>query len=375
MTKLKVFRQELHQFPELSNLEKMTSEKIKDYIQKFKPDLVIDEIGGNGIAFVFNGKTEGKTIMFRCELDALPITEKNDLPYSSVFNGTAHLCGHDGHMAIMAGLAEKLSQEPPKKGKVVLLFQPAEETGEGAERVINDIKFKAIAPDYIFGLHNLPGFEKNSIIISKKHFASASKGMIIQLYGKTSHAAEPENGNSPAMAVSALLKGLTFLPANIHNLKNFALITVIHARLGEKAFGTSPGYAEVMATLRAFEDQDMKNLCLRAEELVNTEKTKEKLETKISYTEDFPALINNTECAEIINKIARNNKYNVIEIESSFKWSEDFAHFTRQYKGAFFGVGAGIEHPQLHNPDYNFNDDILATGINMLDGLYKQFTS
>jgi amidohydrolase len=157
-------RLKLHRMPELAGQEFKTAKQIEKFISKYKPDKVID-LAQTGKAFVFDSSKEGKTIMFRAELDALPIPESHDFLNHSLIEGNAHKCGHDGHMAILAGLAEAISQNRPKKGKVVLLFQPAEETLKGAIEVIDCPQFKEIEPDFIFAIHNLPGFEENSVTL------------------------------------------------------------------------------------------------------------------------------------------------------------------------------------------------------------------
>ncbi len=200
-------RHEIHKHPEVSNDEYNTSERIINFIKKFNPDEII-KLGETGVAFAFNGKEKGKTVVFRAELDALPIQEKSGVEYASVNDHVAHACGHDGHMAILTGLAQKISENRPERGRVIMLFQPAEEVEQGARDVVENPKFNDIKPDYMFALHNVPGFEKHKIILKKGSFASASKGMTIKLTGKTAHAAEPENGISPADAISEMIKKL-----------------------------------------------------------------------------------------------------------------------------------------------------------------------
>ena len=158
--KLIKLRRELHKYPELSNDEYNTSERIINYIKDYNPDEII-RLGDTGVLFVFNGHDNGKTIMFRSELDALPIKEITEVEYKSLNTNISHVCGHDGHMAILAGLAEKISIDRPTKGKVILLFQPAEEVEQGAYDVMENPKFKTMNPDYIFALHNVPGFLNN----------------------------------------------------------------------------------------------------------------------------------------------------------------------------------------------------------------------
>lgn len=372
--KIKSLRKELHQNPELSDNEFKTAERIARFLNKYNPDKLIRGIGGNGIACIYEGKEDGPSVLFRCDMDALPIQEINDLSYASKEKEVSHKCGHDGHMAIVAGLADLFSNYPPKKGRVVLVFQPSEENGQGANRMLTDPKWNDIHVDYAFALHNLPGYLKGNIILKNENFASASKGMIVKLIGKTSHAAEPENGNTPAVAMANIIKELSDLPKTEGLFSDFTLATIIHARLGEIAFGTTPGYAEVMATLRTYTNSDMEILTEKAEEIVNHHVNAFNLKCDISYVEEFPATVNNPEMVKIVKKAAEENKIDYQYLENPFRWSEDFAHFTQKYPGVLFGLGSGVDHPQLHNPDYDFPDDIIENGVKTFYGIYKQLT-
>jgi len=362
-------RQELHKHPEVSNDEYNTSERIINYVKKFNPDEII-KLGETGVAFAFNGKKKGKTVVFRSELDALPIKEKSDVEYISVNDHIAHSCGHDGHMAILTGLIEKVSGNRPVRGKVVMLFQPAEEVEQGARDVAENPKFIKIKPDYMFALHNVPGFEKHKIVLKNGSFASASKGMTIKLTGKTAHAAEPENGISPADAISQIIKELHELKENKTLFKDFILLTIIHIQLGEISFGTSPGYAELRITLRAFENEDMEVLTDGCEKIIREISKIEKLDFNISYCESFPATVNSDDCVGIVEQAAKHIDLEIQNIEKPFKWSEDFGYFTKKYDACYFGLGSGKDQPQLHNPDFDFPDDIIETGINLFYAIY-----
>lgn len=363
-------RQTLHQNPEVSNQEFETSEQIATFINALAPSEVI-RLSKTGLAFVFKGEKPGKTIMFRSELDALPIAEKSSLIYASVNQNVAHVCGHDGHMAILAGLAQKIAKDPPKYGKVVLLFQPAEEVEQGARDVIEDPNFKDIEPDYIYALHNIPGIEKHKIALKNGSFSAASKGMTIKLFGKTSHAAEPENGISPANAISQIIQKLNEIIGNKNLFKDLTLLTFIHIKLGEISFGTSPGYAEIRITLRSFENEDMELLTHACENTIREISEKEHLKYEISYNESFPASVNNDECVSIVEQSAKQNNLEIKYNEKPYKWSEDFGYYSQKHKACLFGLGSGISQPQLHNPDFDFPDEIIETGINMFYQIYK----
>ncbi len=363
LEKLYRFRKELHKYPELSGNEKYTAERLERFVTQFKPDKIVKNIAGYGIAFIFGKDDEGPTVMFRADMDALPIAESNNFDYRSVNEGIGHKCGHDGHMAILCGIAMYLHKKPLSNGKVILLFQPEEENGQGAAKVIKDPKFLKLNPDYIYALHNLPGFERNSIILSKNNFASASTGIIVTLKGESSHAAHPEQGNSPAKLTAELIIELENLPKKEGLFKDFTLVTVIHSKIGEVAFGTNPGKAKLMATFRSYRDDDMNKLKDSVEKIINYKANKYNILSSIEYTEEFPATINNNTAMDFLHRASNQLKNPKIWIDKPFRWSEDFGNFTKNYKGALWGLGAGKNHPSLHNYDYDFPDIIIETGI------------
>ena len=366
------FRRELHSYPEIAGQEKSTAKRLRRFISTFNPDRIISKIGGYGIAFIFKGEDPGKKILFRADLDALPIKEISNREYRSVYSDRAHLCGHDGHMTILAGLAEVLSLNRPLKGEITLLFQPSEETGEGAALVLDDKKFRrSINPDYVFAVHNLPGYPHKSIIINNNIFSSASVGLTVNLHGKSSHAAEPAQGNSPVKALSQIINAVYAIQDNREIFNDFVLGTVIHINLGEKRFGTSPEYGEVSMTLRAYRNDDMEVLKNEVVQAAIQICKKEKIRCEYEWKEEFLSLENAPYPVEIIKKATYNLDLETVEMTVPFKWSEDFSHFTRNFPGAMFGIGAGTDHPALHNPDYDFPDEIIATGINMFLNIYR----
>lgn len=354
----------LHKNPELSGKEYQTAKHIKTFLEKYKPDEIIEGLGESGIAAVY-GKDPSYTVMVRCELDALPIQEINDFEYKSINEGIAHKCGHDGHMTIVAGLATILHKNKPQKGRVVLLFQPAEETGEGATKVINDSKFKSIEPDYIFALHNLPGYPESSIIYREGNFTSSVKSIIIKLIGKTAHAAQPETGINPALAISKIISQISELSNNDPESDDFKLITPIQIKMGEEAYGTSAGYGEIHLTIRCWELDKMNQLEKQIIKIVEEVAVTSKLKIEIGYTQEFMSCSNNKEAGSYIELAAKSNNLAWMEKDKPFKWGEDFGVFTQKYKGAMFGLGAGEKVPALHNPDYDFQDNIIQPGIHM----------
>lgn len=368
-TDLVKIRHMLHRNPELSGRENATSEAIEEYITAYEPDSLVTGLGGRGIAAVFKGTDSGPAILLRCDMDALPINDITDLSYGSVTAGVSHKCGHDGHMAILLGVAAGLRENPLSHGSVILLFQPAEETGKGAQEVLSDVNFASIEPDIVFALHNLPGFPMGNIIVKRGVFASASKGIIVEMTGASSHAAEPHLGRSPALAVAQIIEAFSSLPQSSVSMNEGAKVTVIHARVGERAFGTSPGNGSVMATLRTHSTQTMNILAGKAERAAVNIASAHELDCDISWTEEFPVTVNSEEAVNTVLTAAENTGLETIQQDDPFPWSEDFGHFTQKYPGALFGIGAGTDTSALHSPMYDFPDALLSDGVGIFSGI------
>ena len=369
---LKTIRQYFHQHPELSGFEKETSAFLIEKLKELNTSKIIQDISGFGVLVVFDSCIAGDSLLFRAELDGLPIQETSKLAYKSIYNGKGHQCGHDGHMTILLGLAQILSKHPITKGKVSLLFQPAEETGEGAERVINEERFSELQFNEVFALHNLPGFEKHAIIVKENAFTAAVKSMVIKLEGKTAHAAEPENGINPALAVADILQKIEGKNINLPQHPDFRLATLIKVNIGSLAYGVSAGDAEIHYTIRSWSDEGLKVLELEMLKIVNDVAANHRLKVKYHFLEGFYANINDEGSVNIIRKAAKSQKLNIIENDFPFKWGEDFGFFTKKYKGCLFGLGSGKNQPALHSPDYDFPDDILETGINIFKGIIEE---
>lgn len=372
LKELKVLRREIHQYPELSGEEYETRDRLLNFIRPCDPDDIY-MMGETGLAIAFNGKEDGPVIHFRAELDALPIEEENDFSYASRNSGVSHKCGHDGHMTIVAGLSRLFAENPPKKGRVVLLFQPAEEDGRGAISIYKDPKFDQIKPDYVFALHNLPGFDMHQIVYKSGTFTAAAKSLIIQLKGRTSHAAEPEKGINPAYVMSGILEKSKKIVQTNPEKKDFCLITPVYMKLGEPgAYGVSAGCGDLRLTLRSFSNKTMNILSDKLNEIIYSLAEEHGVEVDIEETESFQANMNDEQSVEFVKKAAEEIEADTREITFPFKWGEDYGVFTEKFPGAMFGMGSGRDQPALHNPDYDFPDELIETGMKMFYGISKQ---
>jgi amidohydrolase len=372
LTELVALRHDLHAHAELAGEEAETGRIIRAFLESCEPDGLVTELAGVGLAAIYEGPEKGPAVMFRAEMDAVPVQEKSGFDYRSGRPGVSHACGHDGHMAIVAGLAARLGGLRLRRGRVVLLFQPAEETGAGALSVIDDERFQPIAPDWIFALHNLPHEDFGEVQIKSGPFAAGSVGSVHQFRGQTSHAAYPEQGRSPAPAVAELIQDLAALPDSENSSNGIAKLTIIHARIGEPAFGTTPGEAEVMATLRSDREDVLDLLRERVVDRAQEISRANGLEHTHSWTDHFPVTTNDPEAVAMVEAVAETRGIAVAQRDEAYPWSEDFGWFTRRFKGTLFGLGAGQEHPALHSPGYDFPDDLIPFGIGLFEGLVER---
>jgi amidohydrolase len=356
------FRHELHRYPEISGQERETAQRVAAFLQRLKPDELNTGLGGHGIAAVFRGAKPGPTVLFRCELDALPIEELSDLPYKSTIPGRGHLCGHDGHMATLGGLALGLARQRPASGRVVLLFQPAEETGAGAAAVIADPKFASLCPDVSFALHNAPGQPVGTVGLVEGPVNCASRGIRISLNGKTAHASLPQSGLSPMPVIAQLMPALSAVGGGDITDADFAMVTVTHCRMGEPTFGVAPGYAEVWATLRTLTDARMTWLCAEAEKLAHATAEPFGLTVGIAYDDIFLQCENAPEAVAHLRKALDAEGIPHGRGNLPMRGSEDFGRFGADAPAAMFFLGSGETHPRLHNPDYDFPDELIGIG-------------
>ncbi|MBS7542807.1 amidohydrolase [Ancylobacter oerskovii] len=362
LVELTAWRRKLHQRPEISNEEAETAREVVAFLRDTNPDRVLTGMGGHGVAMVYDSGRPGPTLLFRSELDALPIHELSGVPHASLVPGKSHMCGHDGHTTILAALGRLFGRARPARGRVVLMFQPAEESGDGAAGVVGDPRFSEIAPEFAFSLHNLPGVPLGEVRLKAGTVNCASRGMRIRLGGKTAHSSMPETGISPMQAVSRLMPELPRLGQFTFADDGFRMVTVTHASMGEAVFGVAPGHAEIWACLRTRLDDNMSDLRAAAEALVTRIAGDHGLMHEITYHEIFVASVNAPEAVEPLRLALDQEGVRHSEEDLPMRASEDFGLFGRGAKSAMFFLGAGEAHPSLHNPDYDFPDDLIPIG-------------
>ncbi len=374
LVELTQFRRALHRRPEISGEETQTAKTIIEALKPMSPTKIVTGLGGHGVAAVFDSAQDGPTVLFRAELDALPIEERNgEIEWLSEIPGKSHVCGHDGHMTMLLALGRLISRQPVAKGRVVLMFQPAEEDGSGAKAVVADPAFDALTPDWAFAIHNEPGSPFGFVATRIGLMNCASLGLKITLRGKTAHAADPQDGVSPALAVAKLIPALDALGDGEGGPRNddFRLVTITHANIGEPTFGIAPGEAEIFATLRTSADASIENLERAARDLAASVAQEFGLGVGFEVHDHFAASVNDAEAYAVAVKAMEAIGVPHGDESVPMRASEDFGVFGWNAKAAMLCLGSGEDYAALHNPDYDFPDDLIPIGSAIFDRIAR----
>jgi amidohydrolase len=349
---VRALRSELHNLAERSGYENRTKARLMDFLRQHTSLRLYDE--GQWFYAVHEEQEGEETIAFRADMDALPFGE-----------GASHLCGHDGHSAVLAGLGLMLDNK--KLGRnIALIFQHAEETGAGGKKCCGILEKHQIRRVYAF--HNIPGWEQGAVLLRRGTFACASRGMILTLTGAPSHAAYPEHGRNPGFAAARLIAALPEL-TNQDRFQGLTMATLIGADIGSNAFGSAAGKALIRLTLRAWFDDDLNALISLLEEKARTEAFCDGLEADVSFCDIFPATVNDGETLGRLEKCCREFGLSCVEVQEPFRWSEDFGYYGACAKAVMAGIGAGIDWPQLHTEHYEFNDEIIPAALKLFSAL------
>ncbi|MDG2463345.1 MAG: amidohydrolase [Planktomarina sp.] len=371
LTELTEFRRELHRHPELSGEEVETASKITAALRSMLPTRILTGLGGHGVAAVFDSGKAGPTVLFRAELDALPIEQRNNIAWSSQTPGKSHVCGHDGHMTMLLGLGRMMSRQPVAQGRVILMFQPAEEDGSGAKAVVADPAYQEIQADWAFAIHIEPGRPFGYVSTCEGLINCASLGLKIRLAGKTAHAADPEDGVSPAQAIAKLIPSLDALGQGGPLDDDFRLVTITHVKIGEPSFGVAPGEGEIFATLRTTRDEGMESLETMARKQAITLAEEFGLSVDFEVCDNFAASINDPDAYAVATMAMKAIGIAYGDAGVPMRASEDFGVFGWDAKAAMLCLGPGEDYAALHNLDYDFPDDLIPIGCAIFERIAR----
>lgn len=360
-------RHQFHRLAEPSGKEERTAQEIVNLLQEYVPTEIHRFENSHNIIAVYDSHKPGNTILLRGDFDAVGIPETIELPYASENPDYSHKCGHDGHTTILLGVAEQLHLHPISKGKVLLFFQAAEETGEGCAQLLTTRFLDSYNINMVYALHNIPGIPIGSITCCAGSFTCAVISCEIQLHGRTAHAAEPQNGISPFQAATDISRRLLSQSHNDLRDENYQIVTLIESHIGETAYGVSAGSGVLRFTLRAKTEAQLQQLIKDTEKIVTEEVGQTPgLSSDIRWLEYFAGGQNSADAAALVRQSALNLGLDYIEKEVPFTWGEDFGLLTQHYPGALFGLGSGENCPPLHHQTYDFPDEIIENGVKMM---------
>ncbi len=352
-------RRELHRHPELAFKERRTSELVADHLTSWGYEITRGFAGTGLVGSLRRGSSE-RRLGIRADMDALPITEVTGLSYASRHEGVMHACGHDGHTAILLAAAKAVADDVDFSGELHLIFQPAEEIGAGARRMIADGLFERYPCDAVFGLHNWPGLGAGQFgFVEGPAMAAVDQAHIIVI-GQGGHGASPHETIDPVVATASLITALQSVVSRRVDPLEAAVVTVgsIH---GGTASNVIPDSVEMKLTLRSFTPSVRSILEKRVPALARAQAESFGARAEVDYRRGFPPVVNHPEETQFARRVAlaQFGPEGIAEVFRPRTASEDFAFFLEARPGAFVFVGNG-DSAALHSPRYDFNDAILA---------------
>jgi hippurate hydrolase len=368
---LQAIRRDLHAHPELCYEEQRTSELVNAKLAEWGIP-VIRGLGVTGLVGVIKNGDSGRAIGLRADMDALPIQEENTFPHASVHKGKMHACGHDGHTAMLLGAAHYLAAHRRFDGTVYLIFQPAEEGGAGAKRMIDDGLFKQCPMDAVFGMHNGPGVPVGTFGVRKGAMLASSNRFELCIRGKGAHAAEPHKGIDPIMTGMHVAQAWqTILTRNLNPIQS-AVLSVNEIR-GGTADNAIPEQMTMIGTVRTFSVDTLDLIEERMRAIAENAVKAFGAHAEFKFLRTYPPLINHpleTDIAiDVIRTMVGDDK--LVDMEPMMG-AEDFAFMLQEKPGCYVFIGNGDEESRvtghgvgpcvLHNPTYDFNDALLPIG-------------
>lgn len=366
------WRRHLHAHPEILYEVDDTAAFIKARLQEFGVDEIVTGLGRTGIVGIIKGKGPGRTIGLRADMDALPLDELTGKPWASTQMGRMHACGHDGHMAMLLGAAKHLSETRHFRGNVAVIFQPAEEGGQGALAMIRDGLMERCGIEEVYGMHNMPGMRAGSFAIRKGGIMAAPDKFHITLRGRGGHAAEPHNTVDPIAIGAQIVTNLQQIASRNANPVRSVVVSVTRFHAGT-THNIIPDEASLSGTVRSL-DEEVRDLAeRRIGEIVRGLAAANGAEADYVYERACPVTVNHARetehaAAAAIDIVGVDNVNT--EVDPSMA-GEDFAFMLQSCPGAYIMIGNGNS-AGLHNPAYDFNDEIIATGISYWVRLAEQ---
>ena len=381
-SEIQAIRRDLHAHPELRYEEHRTAAVVAAKLRAWGLE-VTEGIGGTGVVGTLRRGASTRSVGLRADMDALPLQEHNAFAHASKHAGKMHACGHDGHTAMLLAGARWLSLHGGFDGVVHFIFQPAEEGGAGAQKMIDEGLFERFPCEAVFGMHNWPGTAVGTFSVTPGPMMASSNEFEITIRGKGAHAALPHNGIDPVLVATHLVQALQSVITRNKRPIDTAVISVTKIHAGE-AFNVIPDAATICGTVRTFTVDTLDLVEDRMRQLVEQLPPAFGAAGTMRFHRNYPPTVNDAAQTEFVRGVLREmvGPQNVLEFEPTMG-SEDFAYMLQAKPGCYIVVGNGegdhrsaghgLGPCQLHNPSYDFNDDLIPIGASYWVRLAERF--
>jgi hippurate hydrolase len=381
---LVAIRRDLHAHPELCFKEVRTAQTVANLLTQWGIE-IHQGLGTTGVVGVIKSGTSAKAIGLRADMDALPLQEGNTFAHASQHPGQMHACGHDGHTAMLLAAAQHLAKHRNFDGTVYLLFQPAEEGGGGAREMIKDGLFERFPMQAVFGMHNWPGLEVGQFALSSGAVMASSNEFRITIKGKGSHAALPHNGIDPVLIAAQLVQAFQGIITRNKKPVDAGVISVTMIHAGQ-ATNVIPDSCELRGTVRTFSTEVLDLIEARMRKLSEHLCAAHEASCEFHFNRNYPPTINHPKETLFVQEVIRQAfGADRLQVQEPTMGAEDFSFMLQKVPGAYFFIGNGdgvhreIGHGggpcMLHNPSYDFNDQLLPLGGSLWVNLVERWFS
>jgi len=370
LPEITAWRQDFHEHPELLFDVHRTAARVAELCRDFGCDEVTEGIGQTGVVAVINGRTnsKGRVIGLRADMDALPIREQTGVPYASKTPGKMHACGHDGHTAMLLGAAKYLAETRNFDGKVVCIFQPAEEGGGGGREMVQDGLISHWNIDEVYGMHNMPGIPVGQFAIRPGAMMAASDVFEIVVTGKGGHAAKPHDCIDTTLVAAHIIVAIqTIVSRNTDPMKQL-VISVCTVETDSPASNVIPQVVKMEGTVRTLDASVQDFVETRLVQLVEGTALALGAKAEVKYQRRYPVTVNATENTHFAAEVARSISPEVNTDTPALMGAEDFSFMLNECPGAYIFVGNG-DTAMVHHPAYNFDDNVIPFGSSWYAGM------
>jgi len=370
LPEITAWRHDFHEHPELLFDVQRTAGKVADLLRSFGCDEVVEGIGRTGVVGVIHGKTDtaGRVVGLRADMDALPIIEATGVDYASKTHGKMHACGHDGHTAMLLGAAKYLSETRNFDGRVVLIFQPAEEGGGGGREMVQDGMIDRWGIQEVYGMHNMPGIPVGHFAIRPGAMMAAADQFDIVVTGKGGHAAKPHECIDTTVVAAHIVVALqTIASRGVDPLKQ-VVVSVCTVATDSTAHNVIPQVVKMRGTARTMDPAVQDFVERRIAEIAGGTAQALGAVAEVTYQRGYPVTVNAEENTIFAADVARSISGHVDTNTPPLMGAEDFSFLLKERPGAYIFLGNG-DTAMVHHPAYNFDDNAIPFGSSWYAGM------